>query len=343
MPTAATLMLSLSITTGTIITMSSHHWLTAWAGLELNTLAILPIISKTKHPRAIEAATKYFLTQAVASCLLLSSSMVNAWQTGSWDILQMTNKLASTTMTIALAMKAGAVPLHFWLPEVMQGSTLFTTMLISTWQKVAPMALLYSISNHTQPTITITLGMLSTMFGGWGGINQTQLRKMMAYSSIANLGWALIVISFEPNLFTISIMMYILMMMPTFPLLAMTATKTLQNLSTSWTTSPIGTTTLMILLLSIAGLPPLTGFLPKLLILNELVSQNLTPIATITAITSLLNLVFYLRTAYMTTLLTSPGSATSSMKWRHPIAKTKATMLAPTAISSTPALPIITP
>nr|AAL60090.1 NADH dehydrogenase subunit 2 [Draco blanfordii] len=343
MPTPAILMLSISVAMGTIITISSHHWLTVWAGLEMNTLAILPIISKTKHPRAIEAATKYFLTQAIASCLLLASSTINAWQTGSWDILQMTNKLTSTTMTIAIVMKAGAVPLHFWLPEVMQGSTMYTAMLISTWQKIAPMALLYSMSNHMQPIIAITLGLLSTTFGGWSGINQTQLRKMMAFSSITNLGWALIVAPFEPNMFMISILVYILMMAPTFPLLAGMTTKTLQNLSASWTTSPTGTTTLMILLLSIAGLPPLTGFLPKLLILNELVTQNLTPIATFTAMTSLLNLVFYLRTAYMTTLLTSPGSATSSMKWRRPITKTKATMLAPTAIFSTSTLPTITP
>nr|AVR53877.1 NADH dehydrogenase subunit 2 [Draco fimbriatus punctatus]AVR53891.1 NADH dehydrogenase subunit 2 [Draco fimbriatus punctatus] len=343
MPTPAIFILLLSITMGTIITISSHHWLTAWIGLEMNALAILPIISKTKHPRAIEAATKYFLTQAVASCLLLSSSMVNAWQTGSWDILQMTNPLASATMLVALTMKAGAIPLHFWLPEVMQGCTLYTAMLISTWQKIAPMALMYLMSNHTQPLITLTLGILSTMFGGWGGINQTQLRKMMAYSSITNLGWALMAISFEPNTFAINILMYILMMMPTFPILAMTATKTLKNLSASWTTSPTGTTTLMILLLSIAGLPPLTGFLPKLLILNELVMQNLTPIATMTAMTSLLNLVFYLRATYMTTLLNSPGSATSTMKWRSPITKTKLTMLAPTAIFSTPALPSIIP
>nr|AAL60103.1 NADH dehydrogenase subunit 2 [Draco cristatellus] len=343
MPTPAIFMLLMSITMGTIITISSHHWLTAWAGLEMNTLAILPIISKTKHPRATEAATKYFLTQAVASCLLLSSSMMNAWQTGNWSILQMTDPLASTTMLLALTMKAGAIPLHFWLPEVMQGCTLYTAMLISTWQKIAPMALLYMISSHVQPLVALTLGTLSTMFGGWGGINQTQLRKMMAYSSITNLGWALMVIPSDPNTFAINILLYILMMMPAFPILAATATKTMQNLSTSWTTSPTGTTTLMILLLSIAGLPPLTGFLPKLLIINELVMQGLTPIATVTAMTSLLNLVFYLRATYMTTLLNSPGSATSTMKWRHPIIKTKTTSLAPTAIFSTPALPTIIP
>nr|QKQ14991.1 NADH dehydrogenase subunit 2 [Draco maculatus] len=343
MPTPAVLMLLMSIMLGTMITVSSHHWLTAWLGLEMNTLAILPIISKTKHPRAIEAATKYFLTQAMASCLLLSSSMMNAWQTGSWDILQMTDKLTTTTTLLALTTKAGAIPLHFWLPEVMQGCTLHTAMLISTWQKIAPMALLYLLSNHTQPIVTMTLGMLSTTFGGWGGMNQTQLRKMMAYSSITNLGWALMVISLEPNTFAINILVYILMMVPTFHIMTMATTKTLQSLSTSWTTSPAGTTTLMILLLSIAGLPPLTGFLPKLLILNELITQSLTPIATLTAMTSLLNLVFYLRTTYMTALLNTPGSATSSMKWRHPATKTQTTALAPTAIFSTPALPTIIP
>nr|AAL60116.1 NADH dehydrogenase subunit 2 [Draco quadrasi] len=339
MPTIATSILYLSITMGTIITMSSHHWLTAWMGLELNMLGILPIISKTKHPRANEAATKYFLTQAVASCLLLLSSIINVWQTGSWDILQMTNKYASTIMIIALAMKIGAAPLHFWLPEVMHGSTMYTAMLMSTWQKMAPMALFYLISNHTQPLITLTLGIISTMIGGWGGINQTQLRKMLAYSSISNLGWAMMIISFEPNTFTINILVYILMTIPTFTILAAMATKTLQSLSASWTTSPTGTTVLMILLLSIAGLPPLTGFLPKLLILNELVAQTLTPIATIATMTSLLNLMFYLRAMYMTTLLNSPGSATTSMKWRWPIPKTNSTMFAPTAIFSTPTLP----
>nr|QVG60305.1 NADH dehydrogenase subunit 2 [Draco boschmai]QVG60306.1 NADH dehydrogenase subunit 2 [Draco boschmai]QVG60307.1 NADH dehydrogenase subunit 2 [Draco boschmai]QVG60314.1 NADH dehydrogenase subunit 2 [Draco boschmai] len=339
MPTTATLMLYLSITMGTAITLSSHHWLTAWMGLEMNSLAILPIISNTKHPRASEAATKYFLTQAMASCLLLFSSMVNAWQTGTWDILQMTNKCASTIMILALAMKMGAAPLHFWLPEVMHGSTMYTAMLISTWQKIAPMSLLYLMSNHTQPIIALTLGLLSTTIGGWGGINQTQLRKMLAYSSISNLGWAMMIVSFEPNTFTINILIYILMTIPTFTILATTATKTLQNLSASWTTSPVATTMLMMLLLSIAGLPPLTGFMPKLLILNELVTQTLTPLAIITAMTSLLNLVFYLRTVYMTTLLNSPDSATASMKWRSSTQNPSLTMLTPTASFSTSALP----
>nr|AAG00670.1 NADH dehydrogenase subunit 2 [Japalura tricarinata] len=343
MPSLTTAVLFLGVTTGTAIAMSSHHWLTAWVGLELNTLALLPVISKTKHPRSIEASTKYFLTQAIASCLMLSSSIASAWQTGSWDITQMTNKYSSTVMAIALTMKMGSVPLHFWLPEVMQGSTLYTTLVISTWQKLAPFALLYFMSNHMQPVIILTLGILSTTFGGWGGMNQTQLRKMMAYSSITNVGWTLMTLTSEPNTSAINIMTYILLMIPTFLLMILTTTKTLQNMSTTWTTSPTATTTLTILLLSTAGLPPLTGFLPKLLILNELVTQKLTPIAVISTMTTLLNLTFYLRTAYMTTLLNSPASATSTMKWRQNPNKIKPTMLAPTAIASTTALPMVIP
>nr|AAG00673.1 NADH dehydrogenase subunit 2 [Japalura variegata] len=337
------IMLSMGIMAGTVIVMSSHHWLMAWAGLELNMLSILPIISKTKHPRSIEASTKYFLTQAIASCLMLAASITNAWQTGNWDITQMNDKYSSTVMVLALTMKAGAVPLHFWLPEVMQGSSLHTALLISTWQKIAPLTLLYSMSNHVQTPLILTLGALSTMFGGWGGMNQTQLRKMMAYSSITNLGWALMVLTSEPNMSAITITTYMLMTIPTFLLMVMMTTKTLQNMSTAWATSPTATTTLMILILSMAGLPPLTGFLPKLLILNELITQNLTPLATLVTLTSLLNLTFYLRVAYMTTLLNPPVSTSSMMKWRQSQNKTKPAMMAPTAVTTATAFPTIIP
>nr|AAG00730.1 NADH dehydrogenase subunit 2 [Acanthosaura capra] len=341
MQTFATSSIIAGIFTSTALTALSNNWVLAWLSLELNTLAILPVISKTKHPRAIEASTKYFLTQAVASCLLLSASTTNAWQTGTWDITQITNKPASALMFLALTMKAGTVPTHFWLPEVMQGSTLQTAMLISTWQKIAPTILMLSTSNFTPPNITLTLGLLSMTFGGWGGMNQTQLRKMMAYSSIANMGWTLVVLTSEPKTSMINIITYIVIVLPTMAMMILTSTKTLQNMSTSWTISPIASTTMALLLLSTAGLPPLTGFFPKLLILNELMTQSLTPTAILATMTSLLGLVFYLRTAYLTTLLSSPGSATSTSKWRAKLGKTKTMALVPTALTTSTALPTL--
>nr|ABB99471.1 NADH dehydrogenase subunit 2 [Calotes versicolor] len=339
----STTMIFVGLILSTILATASNSWLLAWLCLELNTLSILPFISKTKHPRAIEAATKYFLTQATASCLLLLAGTSNAWLTGTWDMTQMSNKLTSTTMLIALTMKMGTVPTHFWLPEVLQGSTLLTALLISTWQKIAPMSLLFIMSNNTQPTFTLILGLLSTTLGGWGGMNQTQLRKMMAYSSIANMGWTIITLTHEPKASMINISTYIILTTPTFLLMALTSTKTLQNMTTMWSTSPLATTTMALLLLSTAGLPPLTGFLPKLIIMNELVAQNLTPLATMTMMTSLLSLSFYLRTTYLTTLLNPPSSPTSATKWRQKMTKNKTMILLPTATASTFMMPALIP
>nr|AAL68020.1 NADH dehydrogenase subunit 2 [Lyriocephalus scutatus] len=330
-----------SIIISTILVSSSNSWLLAWLSLELNTMAILPLISKTKHPRAIEATTKYFLTQATASCLLLLSSTINAWLTGTWSITQMSNQLPSTIMLIALTMKMGTVPTHFWLPEVMQGTTLKTALLISTWQKIAPIILMYSTSNHTPPNIVLTMGLLSSSFGGWAGMNQTQLRKTLAYSSIANMGWTLLTLTTEPKTSLINIFTYIIITIPVFFLMALTSTKTLQDMTTTWTTSPTASTVLAILLLSTAGLPPLTGFMPKLLILEELVTQSLTPAAITATTASLLSLVFYLRIMYLTTLLNPPCSSTSTTKWRQNTRGTLSIGLTPTAATTLIALPTL--
>nr|ABW04283.1 NADH dehydrogenase subunit 2 [Gambelia wislizenii] len=322
-PTATMILIS-SLATGTIITTSSHHWLLAWIGLEINTLAIIPIISKQHHPRSTEAATKYFLTQAAASALILFSSTINAWNTGTWNILSMTNQQANILLTAALAMKLGLAPMHFWLPEVLQGSTMKTALIISTWQKLAPMALMYLTINNLSPTILLMMGLLSTTIGGWGGLNQTQLRKIMAYSSIAHLGWIAAIGPMMTNIMTLNLVIYITMTTSMFSMLLMTQSKTIQDTTMSWTSSPTATITMMLTLLSLGGLPPLSGFMPKWLILEELTTQNLAPMATLLAITSLLSLFFYLRLTYTTTLTLSPNPSMTNHKWRF---KSKTPML----------------
>nr|AAN15861.1 NADH dehydrogenase subunit 2 [Lophosaurus boydii] len=316
MPATAFFMITLGITFSTLMVTSANHWLTAWLGLELNMISVLPMITKQKHPRSTEAATKYFLTQATASSIMLLASTLNAWQTGSWDITQLNNKISCTLMISALAMKMGAAPVHFWLPEVLQGSTLTTALLITTWQKVAPITLLYMISNHTQSNITLIIGTLSILIGGWGGINQTQLRKMMAFSSIAHLGWTMTAISTAPNIALLNIIIYITISTPVFLLLTATSIKTLQTMTTAWSLSPTTALLLMLLLLSMASLPPLAGFTPKLLILDKLVMYKLTPTATALALFSLLSLIYYLRTSYLLTSMAPPTTTQSTTLWR---------------------------
>nr|AOO53833.1 NADH dehydrogenase subunit 2 [Anolis imias] len=328
-----------SLATGTIITMTSHHWLMAWIGLEMNTLSIIPIISTMHHPRSTEAATKYFLTQAAASAMILFSSTVNAWQTGTWDITQMTTTPSHILLTAALAMKLGLAPMHFWLPEVLQGSTLTTSLIIVTWQKLAPMSLIFLTINSLSTTVLMTMGLLSSIVGGWGGLNQTQTRKIMAYSSIAHLGWMATVSSIMTSIMIMNLVIYLILTTAMFLTLAQTKSKTIQDATMTWTSSPTMTCVMMMLLLSLGGLPPLTGFLPKWLILKELTAQSLTTVAAIMAMSALLSLFFYLRLAYSTTLTLTPSTTQTKLKWRLK-PNTSAFFLSPLSTASILLLPL---
>nr|ACC78073.1 NADH dehydrogenase subunit 2 [Elaenia parvirostris] len=312
----AKLIFSMSLLLGTTITISSNHWMMAWTGLEINTLAILPLISKSHHPRAIEASTKYFLTQATASTLLLFSSMTNAWFTGQWDITQLTHPMSCMLLTVAISMKLGLVPFHFWFPEVLQGSSLMTSLLLATVMKFPPTILLLLTSPSLNPTLLVTMAIASAALGGWMGLNQTQVRKILAFSSISHLGWMTIILIYSPKLTLITFYLYSLTTAAVFFALNSTSTLKLSTLMTAWSKTPSLTATLMLTLLSLAGLPPLTGFLPKWLIIQELTKQDLTTAATIIALLSLLGLFFYLRLAYCATITVPPNTANHMKQWQ---------------------------
>nr|AAL65954.1 NADH dehydrogenase subunit 2 [Contopus sordidulus veliei] len=311
----AKLIFSMSLLLGTIITISSNHWIMAWTGLEINTLAILPLISKSHHPRAIEASTKYFLIQATASTLLLFSSMTNAWFTGQWDITQLTHPLSCMLLTAAISMKLGLVPFHFWFPEVLQGSSLMTSLLLATIMKFPPTILLFLTSSSLNPTLLFIMAIASAALGGWMGLNQTQIRKIMAFSSISHLGWMTIILIYNPKLTLITFYLYSLTTAAIFFTLETTNTLKLSTLMAAWSKIPTLTAALMLALLSLAGLPPLTGFLPKWLIIQELTKQELTTTATIIALLSLLGLFFYLRLAYCATITLPPNPANHMKQW----------------------------
>nr|WAB21681.1 NADH dehydrogenase subunit 2 [Cinnyris jugularis idenburgi] len=312
----AKLVFASSLILGTTITMTSNHWILAWTGLEINTLAILPLISKSHHPRAIEAATKYFLTQAAASALVLFSSLTNAWYTGQWDITQLTHPTSCLILTSAISMKLGLVPFHFWFPEVLQGSPLTTGLLLSTIMKLPPLTLLYMTSPALNPTVLVTMAILSTAVGGWMGLNQTQIRKIMAFSSISHLGWMAIILTYDPKLTLLNFYLYSLMTAAVFLTLNTIKVLKLSTLMTAWTKVPSLNAMLLLTLLSLAGLPPLTGFLPKWLIIQELTKQGMAPAATTIALLSLLGLFFYLRLAYCTTITLPPHTTNHMKQWR---------------------------
>nr|YP_009230513.1 NADH dehydrogenase subunit 2 [Synthliboramphus wumizusume]ALL45521.1 NADH dehydrogenase subunit 2 [Synthliboramphus wumizusume] len=311
----AKLITLLSLLLGTTITISSNHWMMAWTGLEINTLAIIPLISKSHHPRAVEAAIKYFLVQATASALVLFSSMTNAWYTGQWDLTQLTHPTSCLLLTTAIAIKLGLVPFHFWFPEVLQGSPLTTALLLSTVMKFPPITILYMTSHSLNPTLLTTMAIASAALGGWMGLNQTQIRKILAFSSISHLGWMSIIIIYNPKLTLLTFYLYSLMTTTVFLTLNTTKSMKLSTMMISWTKTPMLNATLMLTLLSLAGLPPLTGFLPKWLIIQELTKQEMTVVATMITMLSLLGLFFYLRLAYYSTITLPPNSTNHMKQW----------------------------
>nr|WNH22350.1 NADH dehydrogenase subunit 2 [Heteropriacanthus cruentatus] len=300
---------------GTLITFMSSHWLLAWMGLEISTLAMMPLMIQQHHPRAIEATVKYFITQSTGAAILLFASITNAWLTGQWDIHQMTHPFPTTLISLALAIKLGLAPFHFWLPEVLQGQNLTTGLLLSTWQKLAPFIVLLQL-HHSNTTLLIGLGLASTILGGWGGLDQTQLRKILAYSSITHMGWIILVLQFNPTLALVSLLVYIGMTVSTFLSFKMTKSTNINSMASSSTTAPIVTALIPIILLSLAGLPPLTGFMIKWMILAELAKQDLAVTAVLAALTSLLSIFYYLRLSYVLSLVMSVNNPLGAVSWR---------------------------
>nr|WNH21336.1 NADH dehydrogenase subunit 2 [Tactostoma macropus]BBD49769.1 NADH dehydrogenase subunit 2 [Tactostoma macropus] len=318
---------------GTVLAFSGSHWLLAWMGLEINTLAILPLMAQGHHPRAVEATTKYFLIQATAAAMIMFASLSNAWLSGEWLISQISEPAPATITMLALALKVGLAPVHFWLPEVLQGLDLTTGLVLSTWQKLAPFALIIQISPSVDPDLFVALGLASTLVGGWGGLNQTQLRKILAYSSIAHLGWMILIVHYNPSLTLLYFFLYISMTAMAFLALMAFNGTTLNDLATAWAKSPALLTVFVPTLLSLGGLPPLTGFLPKWSVIFEMVKQGFPLLATVAALSALLSLFYYLRVCYSMALTIAPNLLLKSATWRVPESRKRLVMACACAIS----------
>nr|YP_009687828.1 NADH dehydrogenase subunit 2 [Miniopterus fuliginosus]QDX17073.1 NADH dehydrogenase subunit 2 [Miniopterus fuliginosus] len=336
------LILSVILTTvvaGTVMVMISSHWLMTWIGFEMNMLTIIPILMKHHNPRSTEAATKYFLTQATASMLLMLAIIINLLHSGQWTVMNLHNPLSSIIITLAMAMKLGLAPFHFWVPEVTQGIPLSSGLILLTWQKLAPLSILYMITPCINHHMILTMSLTSILIGGWGGLNQTQLRKIMAYSSIAHMGWMTAVLTYNPTMMLLNLLIYILMTLTTFMLFIMNSSTTTLMLSHTWNKMPLITLSTLVIMLSLGGLPPLTGFLPKWMIIQEITNNGSIMLSTLMAVTALLNLYFYMRLTYATSLTMFPTTNNMKAKWQLENTK-KMNCLSPLIIMSTLTLPL---
>nr|YP_009502793.1 NADH dehydrogenase subunit 2 [Idiurus macrotis]ASM91464.1 NADH dehydrogenase subunit 2 [Idiurus macrotis] len=307
----------LTFMSGTAIVMTSPHWLLTWTGLEMSALSIIPLMINKTNTRSTEASTKYFLIQATASMILMMAIMFNFYMNGHWMITMDMNYLVATMMTMALLMKLGLAPFHFWMPEVTQGTSLPSGLLLLTWQKIAPMAILIQISPSINQNLILTFSLLSILLGGWGGLNQTQLRKILAYSSIAHMGWMTAIMTYNPTLAMLNLLIYVMLTATLFMLFMLNSNTTTLSLSLLWNKSPVMLLLTSTTLMSLGGLPPLMGFLPKWLIIQEMVKNQNIILPTIMSMLALLNLYFYMRLIYSMSMTMLPTTNNLKMMWQH--------------------------
>nr|YP_010947280.1 NADH dehydrogenase subunit 2 [Promustilia yajiangensis]WGO62294.1 NADH dehydrogenase subunit 2 [Promustilia yajiangensis] len=274
----------------TLIAISSNSWLGCWIGMEINLLSFIPLISNCNNLMNSEASLKYFLTQSIASITFLFIILFKLFSIQNF----MFNNLISLIINSSLLMKMGSTPFHFWFPNIVEGLSWFNNFILMTWQKITPMILL---SYYFNMNFLSLMAILNVMIGAIGGLNQTSLRKLMAFSSINNLGWMIMSITISQTLwgfyfflysFLISIMCFLFYIMNMFFINQLF----INNMNFMIKMN------LLINFLSLGGLPPFLGFLPKWIIINFLMINKLYLLTLIFILSSLIIIFFYIRIIY---------------------------------------------
>nr|YP_009863726.1 NADH dehydrogenase subunit 2 [Bottapotamon lingchuanense]QKE31057.1 NADH dehydrogenase subunit 2 [Bottapotamon lingchuanense] len=276
---------------------SSSSWFGVWIGLELNMMSFIPLITIKMNYYFSESALKYFLIQALGSTLLIMSSCMFM------SFPQMSPPLLLTS----LFLKLGSAPFHFWFPQVMSGLTWPQAIILSTLQKIAPMILISYLSTYPSLMQIISLSaILSAITGALGGLNTMQLRKMMAFSSINHMSWMLMSISISDTFWITYFLFYSAITSSIMILFYILQTFTLSDLMKSNQTNPIHSLIIPLNFLSLGGLPPFTGFIPKWMLIQFLINSKLFLPLIFLLSSALITLYFYLRITIFFFLLTNP-------------------------------------
>nr|QXG19347.1 NADH dehydrogenase subunit 2 [Drosophila mojavensis baja] len=283
---------------GTLITVTANSWLGAWMGLEINLLSFIPLMSDSNNLKSTEASLKYFLTQALASTVLLFSVILLMLKNNmNYEI---NNSFISMIITSTLLLKSGSAPFHFWFPNLMDGLTWMNALLLMTWQKIAPLMLISYLNTKNILLISV---ILSVIVGAIGGLNQTSLRKLMAYSSINHLGWMLSALMLNESVWLIYFLFYSLLSFTLIFMFNIFKLFHLNQLFSWYSCNKILKFVLFTNFLSLGGLPPFLGFLPKWIVIQQLTFCNQYFQLLILLVTTLITLFFYLRMCYSAFML----------------------------------------
>nr|AIZ58432.1 NADH dehydrogenase subunit 2 [Argas africolumbae] len=266
-----------------LMALSSSSFFSLWICLEINMMMFIPLMN-SKNILSSNSMILYFISQSLASTVFITFFFLNLANPYS-------NSLSILFMVSAILMKLGAAPFHFWFPEVSEGLTYYSLSLLMTIQKVIPLYMTM-LMNNMMLIISI---LMSSLIGSLGGFNQTSIRKLLAFSSIAHIAWMISLIISSSIWWTIYLSVYFLMIIfITHFCFKMNISFITQINSINQINSKMY---FIVLFLSLGGLPPLLGFFIKMMSIKVII--NFIPITLLFLIlSSLLNLFFYMRIIY---------------------------------------------
>lgn len=309
---------------GMMVIVSAHSLLTIYLGLELLSLSLYAMVAMHRDsPSATEAAMKYFVLGALASGLLLYGISILYGITGTLDLAKLAQALTQESeqktimifglvfVVVGLAFKLGAVPFHMWVPDVYQGAPTAVTLFISTAPKLAAFAMLMRLLVDGMPQlhahwqqILILLSILSMAIGNIVAISQTNIKRMLAYSTISHVGFLMLGVltgtqaGYAASLFYVVV--YTLMSLGGFGVILLLSRGGFEaeqlsdfkglNERNSWYAF-----IMLILMLSMAGMPPLLGFWAKWSVLTQVVQAGLVWLAVAAVFFAIIGAFYYLR------------------------------------------------
>lgn len=308
---------------GILVLVSGYSLLVSYLGLELLSLSLYALVAFNRDsPLAAEAAMKYFVLGAIASGTLLYGMSLVYGVTGSLDIgdlrLAMIQKGDAISLWVGVAFlvagvafKFGAVPFHMWVPDVYQGPPTAVTLYVGTAPKIGALALAVRLLTEGSvglaplwETMVAALAVLSLVLGNVAAIAQTNLKRMLAYSTIAHVGFILLgIVAGTPAGIQAALfytLVYVIMAAGSFGFLVLLSSRgeeveEIDDLRGLWQRSPWFALMLLLLMVSMIGVPPLAGFYAKWWILSALLNAGYLGLAIVAVVASVVGAFYYLR------------------------------------------------
>jgi len=319
-----TFVLVLFSTLGMMVMISAHHFLTLYLGLELLSLCLYALIALQRDSvNATEAAMKYFVLGALASGLLLYGMSMIYGATGSLDIARVATAIRAANpdhtvlvlglvfVVAGLAFKLGVVPFHMWVPDVYHGAPTAVTLMIGGAPKLAAFAMimrmlafsLEPMSGDWQNMLAI-MAAASMAIGNVTAIAQTNIKRMLAYSTISHMGFVLLGVlaanqsGYASSMFYVS--SYVLMTLGAFGMILLLSrsgfeAENLDDFKGLNQRSPWLAAMMLIVMISMAGIPPSVGFFAKLFVLQAVFEQGYIWLVVFAVLISVVGAFYYLR------------------------------------------------